>query len=212
MAKKKPDQIQPVVSSLPLPKSETPLVIDLPDGQKLVVGKMETGTVIEVATWRGTGRPDSRTNRLMLGMSSSEAIEQKDKSQESPRPIDNSKMTKAKLLLERILLVAKKLFSNSMRITRTSVGKLRSNLETRSKSKLNNAVGNNSVAISRHNPGDLDPDIEAFLARIKTKHAIGVPTARPDVTEESPGSKMRYSKAKNSNNAAKSTKKRAKKR
>jgi hypothetical protein len=30
---------------------------------------MESGSVIEVATWRGTGRPDSRTNRLMLGMS-----------------------------------------------------------------------------------------------------------------------------------------------
>jgi hypothetical protein len=34
---------------------------------------MNHGTVIEVATWRGTGRPDSRTNRLMLGMSSSES-------------------------------------------------------------------------------------------------------------------------------------------
>jgi hypothetical protein len=41
----------------------------LPDGQKLVIGKMAEGSVIEVATWRGTGRPDSRTSRLMLGMS-----------------------------------------------------------------------------------------------------------------------------------------------
>jgi hypothetical protein len=71
MAKKKDVQpAQPVISSLPLPATDNPLVIDLPDGQKLVVGKMETGTVIEVATWRGTGRPDSRTSRLMLGMSS----------------------------------------------------------------------------------------------------------------------------------------------
>jgi Mg-chelatase subunit ChlI len=30
---------------------------------------MAEGSVIEVATWRGTGRPDSRTSRLMLGMS-----------------------------------------------------------------------------------------------------------------------------------------------
>jgi hypothetical protein len=50
--------------------SETPLVIDLPDGQKLVIGKIALGSVIEVATWRGTGRPDSRTSRLMLGMAS----------------------------------------------------------------------------------------------------------------------------------------------
>jgi len=63
---------QPAVSNLPMPVSETPLVIDLPDGQKLVVGKMDAGSVIEVATWRGTGRPDSRTSRLMLGMSSSQ--------------------------------------------------------------------------------------------------------------------------------------------
>lgn len=69
MAKKKSALATPQVSNLPLPKSDTPLVIDLPDGQKLVVGKMQTGTVIEVATWRGTGRPDSRTNRMMLGVS-----------------------------------------------------------------------------------------------------------------------------------------------
>lgn len=60
---------QPQVSSLPIPVPDTPLVIDLPDGQKLVVGNLAPGSVIEVATWRGTGRPDSRTSRLMLGMS-----------------------------------------------------------------------------------------------------------------------------------------------
>lgn len=70
MVKKKSAPSEPVVSNLPLPISETPLVIDLPDGQKLVIGKLAHGSVIEVATWRGTGRPDSRTNRLMLGMSS----------------------------------------------------------------------------------------------------------------------------------------------
>lgn len=69
MASKKQEPVAPVVTSLPLPSSDSVLVIDLPDGQKLLVGKMEHGTVIEVATWRGTGRPDSRTNRLMLGMS-----------------------------------------------------------------------------------------------------------------------------------------------
>lgn len=47
---------------------ENPLIVDLPDGQKLVVGKLADGSIIEIATWRGTGRPDSRTSRLMLGM------------------------------------------------------------------------------------------------------------------------------------------------
>jgi len=73
MAKKK-DIVQgkPVLSKMPLPKSDSALVIDLPDGQKLVIGRMSAGTVIEVATWRGVGRPDSRTNRMMFGMSTAE--------------------------------------------------------------------------------------------------------------------------------------------
>ena len=75
MAKKKQVAKTAKVSQIPLPVSETPLVIDLPDGQKLVIGKMPHGSVIEVATWRGTGRPDSRTNRLMLGMSSGQVTE-----------------------------------------------------------------------------------------------------------------------------------------
>jgi hypothetical protein len=75
MAKKETSPEAPVVTTLPLPNSENAMVIDLPDGQKLVVGKMATGTVIEVATWRGTGRPDSRTTRLMLGVSSQESVD-----------------------------------------------------------------------------------------------------------------------------------------
>jgi hypothetical protein len=73
LARKNEETTAPVVTSLPLPSSDSVLVIDLPDGQKLLVGKMSHGTVIEVATWRGTGRPDSRTNRLMLGMSASDS-------------------------------------------------------------------------------------------------------------------------------------------
>ncbi|MEY2823085.1 MAG: hypothetical protein RLZZ485_721, partial [Actinomycetota bacterium] len=76
MAKKKIEAQEPAISTIPLPSQDSPLVIDLPDGQKLVVGNIAQGTVIEVATWRGTGRPDSRTNRLMLGVSSTEQAEQ----------------------------------------------------------------------------------------------------------------------------------------
>jgi hypothetical protein len=68
----------PKVSKLPLPISDSPLVIDLPDGQKIVVGKMTQGSVIEVATWRGVGRPDSRTSRLMLGMGNGNVNEDSD--------------------------------------------------------------------------------------------------------------------------------------
>lgn len=71
MAKKKQESQEPVISNIPIPVSDNPMVIDLPDGQKIVLGKLSPGAVIEVATWRGTGRPDSRTNRFMLGISDS---------------------------------------------------------------------------------------------------------------------------------------------
>lgn len=73
MAKKSQVTPAPEMTALPISNGDSPLVIDLPDGQKLVVGNLAAGSVIEVATWRGTGRPDSRTSRLMLGMSSASA-------------------------------------------------------------------------------------------------------------------------------------------
>jgi hypothetical protein len=74
MTKKKVTKMNPTITNIPIAVSENPVVIDLPDGQKLVLGKLSAGSVIEVATWRGTGRPDSRTNRLMLGMSDTTPI------------------------------------------------------------------------------------------------------------------------------------------
>lgn len=76
LANNETEKSSPKVSKLPLPISDSPLVIDLPDGQKIVVGKMTQGSVIEVATWRGVGRPDSRTSRLMLGMGSGNVNEE----------------------------------------------------------------------------------------------------------------------------------------
>lgn len=78
MANQENEKTAPKVSKLPLPISDSPLVIDLPDGQKIVVGKMTQGSVIEVATWRGVGRPDSRTSRLMLGMGNGNVNEDSD--------------------------------------------------------------------------------------------------------------------------------------
>lgn len=78
MAASEGEKSSPRISKLPLPISDSPLVIDLPDGQKIVVGKMTLGSVIEVATWRGVGRPDSRTSRLMLGMGNGNVNEDSD--------------------------------------------------------------------------------------------------------------------------------------
>lgn len=63
--------------ALPVKPGDPALVVDLPDGQKLILGQIEPGTVIEVATWRGTGRPDSRTTRLLLGAAVNEQNQQK---------------------------------------------------------------------------------------------------------------------------------------
>ena len=73
MARKNTDPAQAKVSKIPVELNEAPLVIDLPDGQKIILGKMQNGAVIEVATWHGTGRPDSRTNRFMIGMTNGDS-------------------------------------------------------------------------------------------------------------------------------------------
>lgn len=68
MVKKRLENTEAKISKLPVELSDAPLVIDLPDGQKIILSKLQEGAVIEVATWHGTGRPDSRTNRFMLGV------------------------------------------------------------------------------------------------------------------------------------------------
>lgn len=83
LAANESEKSSPKVSKLPLPISDSPLVIDLPDGQKIVVGKMTLGSVIEVATWRGVGRPDSRTSRLMLGMGNGNVNDDSDGSEKA---------------------------------------------------------------------------------------------------------------------------------
>ena len=92
MAKKKQESQEPVISNIPIPASDNPMVIDLPDGQKIVLGKLTPGAVIEVATWRGTGRPDSRTNRFMLGISDGSTSAAPSQSPQTP-PKAESKFT-----------------------------------------------------------------------------------------------------------------------
>ena len=77
------------------------MVIDLPDGQKLIVSNLAVGSVIEVATWRGTGRPDSRTSRLMLGMTSAQAKTAEPSSSESKE----SSVSLVKRILNQVISV-----------------------------------------------------------------------------------------------------------
>ena len=43
------------------------LLIDLPEGPKLVMHALPANSVIEIASWRGIGNPDSRTSRILIG-------------------------------------------------------------------------------------------------------------------------------------------------
>jgi len=40
--------------------------IELPEGHQLILGELPPGTVVEVATWQGVGRPDDSANRFLL--------------------------------------------------------------------------------------------------------------------------------------------------
>lgn len=173
MAKKETPKQEPVVSSLPLPQSETPLVIDLPDGQKLVVGKMQTGTVIEVATWRGTGRPDSRTNRMMLGVSvaGQTGAASTDSSQNSSAPTQNPPVstgdpkTKALALLNKLLVKFK-----SIKLPKVSPKKLKSETGTK---EVNKSLETKTALVPTSKPSNSDSefDVDEWLSRIQEKNA-----------------------------------------
>jgi hypothetical protein len=66
----------PEVVTAPDDLEDAPVVVDLPDGQKVILGSITPGTVIEIAAWRGTERPDSRTTRIVLGVANNPALEE----------------------------------------------------------------------------------------------------------------------------------------
>lgn len=150
MASKKQEPVAPVVTSLPLPSSDSVLVIDLPDGQKLLVGKMEHGTVIEVATWRGTGRPDSRTNRLMLGMSNADEESTQAQSESTENLEYDKRSIRYWIWVTRILL------SKSKDAVLTQVNKIRKKTETTEETRST----------------DVQADVDAWLESVIAKGEV----------------------------------------
>jgi len=172
MAKKNQTATAPEVSKLPMKQDESPLVIDLPDGQKLVVGRMENGSVIEVATWRGTGRPDSRTSRLMLGMSSS-ATAPADTSQAEPAKA-NSKPD----ALAVVKATASKVFSLVKQIPLTPLTKkVQAKFSKKSDKPFIKTVANESK------PRESD-DVEDWLNSILAKSEAKTAAAKTEVTSK----------------------------
>jgi hypothetical protein len=181
------------VSKLPLPLSDQPLVIDLPDGQKLVIGKMTQGSVIEVATWRGTGRPDSRTSRLMLGMSVNESNESASTQttgyaqvpstpQEKLPPVQ---MVVAKVMntLKAALQIAQKVLRNVTPATQSLLSKF-----GRSTASKRRPDAPKQIEDVRPHPVSEDAEIEAWLNKLTEKAAKK--TARDMAAASNPKKKV----------------------
>lgn len=181
------------VSSIPVPPIENSLVIDLPEGQKLVLGKMEDGTVIEVATWRGTGRPDSRTNRLMLGVSSGVAPA----ATGAPSAGADEQVSLATKVREALLFRVSKLIRLLQALSRRAVRYFSTRLLKRHNSEGAVDSSGNSLLVEA-NLDQADLDFEGWLRTFdqsplvdskaeSTPSKKGIKKSRPDGTAGGPG-------------------------
>ena len=210
LATKKPENSVPTVSKLPLPLTDSALVIDLPDGQKIVVGKMTQGSVIEVATWRGVGRPDSRTSRLMLGVGSGNVDEDSSVPEaSSSTPPRKVKPQGWKIVLYYLSIVAEKVTAIDVKKPLGSIkslaGKVKLPKKSISEPSSSSEKAASSIPASPVKPlSTVDEDVEAWLNKISEKTskrlAIEEKTPRPAVkksvtpkktTQKSPSSKSK---------------------
>lgn len=155
------------VSSIPVSPADSALVIDLPEGQKLVLGKMDEGTVIEVATWRGTGRPDSRTNRLMLGVSFGGTAQSPNQEQEVK--IENL------TAIEKFQFVAKRFTLKALDLAGSQVARIKSRLRDRSftlKSIKTKSLPKKLDAPFENSGDNEEFDIDEWLASIKKNSRV----------------------------------------
>lgn len=202
MANQEEQRSAPKVSKLPLPISDSPLVIDLPDGQKIVVGKMTTGSVIEVATWRGVGRPDSRTSRLMLGMGTGNVNEDTDSESSQQQGPAQPPVSRKPQGFAGFIFTAKDIIKNFNQINWPATFKALVSSMGSKKPKKQAAQGGAPAqsieptvapAISVSPVSD-DADIEAWLSKITEKAARTTSkTAKPAV-KKSPAKKSAVTK------------------
>ena len=176
MAKKSQVPPAPEMTALPMTGGDSPLVIDLPDGQKLVVGNLAAGSVIEVATWRGTGRPDSRTSRLMLGMSS--AAQDKPADAANASDTSTSEAKKDASLNAKILGAVRTLFGKAS-APRAAIRKSRS--EKKSSAPLIEKV---SPAARTSEAGEVDDWLNSILEKSAKKQSSEKDVAVKSVTEK----------------------------
>lgn len=184
--------VKPKVTQIPLPISESALVIDLPDGQKLVVGKMTHGTVIEVATWRGTGRPDSRTNRMMLGMSNTEIETQiQEEALQATQAVSGWRGQ-----VQVALKVAATLGAKVKGLAFKVGSKARGVKPSRSKSEPSSPFKSLPFQAKSESAQQIDDDIQAWLDKVTAKSAKKVEKGSPATKSPSVAGKNPVKKAK----------------
>lgn len=203
LATKPNPEAGPKVSKLPLPLTDSALVIDLPDGQKIVIGKMTQGSVIEVATWRGVGRPDSRTSRLMLGVGTGsaqeESADQIPTAEQTRRPV---KPTGWKIVLYYFAMAVQKIgaiqWKSMIKRATNAVSKIKAPKKRKVSSASATAVSAPSLSPSTLTPKTtVDEDVEAWLNKISenaAKRAIAAPKASKTVVKKSAATKKRVEK------------------
>ena len=181
------------VSKLPLPLSDQPLVIDLPDGQKLVIGKMTQGSVIEVATWRGTGRPDSRTSRLMLGMSVNESNEPASTQTTGYAQVPSTpqeKLPPVQMIVAKVINTPKAALLIAQKVLKNVAPAMQSILNKFGKSTASKRRPDSPKQIEdvRPHPVSEDAEIEAWLNKLTEKAAKK--TARDMAAASNPKKKV----------------------
>jgi hypothetical protein len=200
LANQEGDKSAPKVSKLPLPISDSPLVIDLPDGQKIVVGKMTQGSVIEVATWRGVGRPDSRTSRLMLGMGSGNVNEDSDSESSQQSGPARPPVSRKPAGFAGVIFTIQHFIKNFNRINWSATAKALISSLSSKKSKKSPApsvtspeavASEPSITVS---PASDDADIEAWLNKISEKAARTTAKSSKPAAKKSPAKKAAVTK------------------
>jgi len=191
LATKKPENSAPTVSKLPLPLTDSALVIDLPDGQKIVVGKMTQGSVIEVATWRGVGRPDSRTSRLMLGVGSGNVDDAASVPEASPSAAPRRVKPQGwKIVLYYLSIVVDKVSAINFKKPLGSIKALAGKVKLPKKSISKSSSSSESIKPITPEPSTkqlstVDEDVEAWLNKISEKaskrSALEAKSPRPAV-------------------------------
>jgi hypothetical protein len=180
------------------------LVIDLPDGQKIVVGKMTQGSVIEVATWRGVGRPDSRTSRLMLGMGSGNVNEDSDADGSQQSGPARPPVSRKPQGFAGVLFTIQHFIKNFNRINWSATAKALLSSLTSKKSKKSSAptVANESATLVEPriepsitvSPVSDDADIEAWLNKITEQATRTTAKSSKPAAKKSPAKKAAVTK------------------